>query len=154
MKRMRMLALGIGMMAIGSGPMAGAVHAKSFGDGLSINYGDAHVASCTAATTHCMRVEVCDALGLPDFFQWMAIGVTPSGLLGKMEDDRAMNETCSNHQLCRPAGTTGPIKAVIGIVHVSGTQGNPYNLEVECFDKNGLAIDDSKTTLKRTTENH
>jgi hypothetical protein len=134
--------------------LAGSAFAKTISGSPIVNFGDAYLATCTAASSKCMSVDVCDALADADFWQLVVTPYAPSGLLGHMENNHAQNGTCTTAQVCRAGTTVGPIKSIISVIHVSGTNGHVYDVDVTCLDKNFILIDESKTTLKRTTTNN
>jgi hypothetical protein len=94
-------------------------------------------------------MQICDESAGTDIFQQVLAVTSPSTLLGKTQNDLAVNGGCAGsvaQTICRPATGVGAMKGLAIITHPSGTSGDLYLVDILCLDKTGNPLPEA--TLK------
>jgi len=124
---------------------------------LTVNYGDTYKISCTSTATHCIAMHICDANPDADIFQQVLAATSPSTLVGKTQNDIAVNGGCAGtiaQTICRSGTAVGPMKGLAVITHPSGTSGDQYNVEIECLDKTSNPLPEATLKVTQTENNN
>jgi hypothetical protein len=133
---------------------AGTAQAFFAANSLTVNDGDTYSISCKSGATKCIEMETCDQLPNPDTFQQVLAVTSPTTLMGKSQDDIAINGSCTGFQnVCRAGTTIGTMKGLGIVTHPFGTTGNVYTVEIHCLDKDFNVLPDTELKVIQTEFN-